>query len=68
MGWQVDWEGVDGTCKDSKEERMAQIHDEIQDLQQAVSDLKMRYRNLVDQEQRRDESYANEMKQNSVVE
>jgi|DEB0MinimDraft_4_1074332.scaffolds.fasta_scaffold00194_3 uncharacterized protein YoxC len=53
---------------DSKEERMAQIHDEIQDLQQAVSDLKMRYRNLVDQEQRRDESYANEMKQNSVVE
>jgi len=53
---------------DSKEERMAQIHDAIQDLQQAVSDLKMRYRNLVDQEQRRDESYANEMKQNSVVE
>ena len=53
---------------DSKEERMAQIHDAIQDLQQAVSDLKMRYRNLVDQEQRWDESYANEMKQNSVVE
>lgn len=53
---------------DSKEERMAQIHDAIQDLQQAVSDLKMRYRSLVDQEQRRDESYANEMKQNSVVE
>lgn len=53
---------------DSKEERMAQIHDAIQDLQQAVSDLKIRYRNLVDQEQRRDESYANEMKQNSIVE
>lgn len=53
---------------DSKEERMAQIHDAIQDLQQAVSDLKMRYRSLVDQEQSRDESYANEMKQNSVVE
>lgn len=53
---------------DSKEERMAQIHDAIQDLQQAVSDLKIRYRNLVDQEQHREESYANEMKQNSVVE
>ena len=53
---------------DSKEERMAQIHDAIQDLQQAVSDLKMRYRSLVDQEQSRDESYANEMRQNSAVE
>ena len=51
---------------DSKEERMAQIHDAIQDLQQAVSDMKAGYRNLVDLEQRIDEGFANELKQKST--
>tara|TARA_R110002020_G_scaffold35824_4_gene107989 strand:+ start:2128 stop:2313 length:186 start_codon:yes stop_codon:yes gene_type:complete len=51
---------------DSKELRLAQIYDAIQDLQQAVSDLKARYRNLVDLEQRIDEGFANELKQKST--
>lgn len=51
---------------DSKELRLAQIYDDIQDLQQAVSDLKARYRNLVDLEQRIDEGFANELKQKST--
>tara|TARA_R100000808_G_C2145451_1_gene153268 strand:- start:2155 stop:2340 length:186 start_codon:yes stop_codon:yes gene_type:complete len=51
---------------DSKELRLAEIYDAIQDLQQAVSDLKIRYRNLVDLEQRIDEGFANELKQKST--
>lgn len=51
---------------DSKEERMAQIHDAIQDLQHAVSGLKDRYRNLVDLKQRIDEGFANDLKQKST--
>ena len=51
---------------DSKELRLAQIYDAIQDLQQAVSDLKARYRNLVDLEQRIDEGFANELEQKST--